>query len=80
MGTNKERDNPNLGEHASYIRFGNRLAEGIIIGCSLLSAMVPANKQILPFCIYLLLWFFNRLPSRVEDIYKISHQQDPGFL
>ena len=34
-------------------RFGNRLAEGITIGCSSLSAVVPAEEQIPAFCIYL---------------------------
>jgi len=46
---------------AGNIRFGNRLAEGITIGCSSLSAIVPADEQISAFCIYLRLWFFNRL-------------------
>jgi len=35
------------------IGFGNRLAEGITIGCSSLSAIVPADEQISAFCIYL---------------------------
>lgn len=34
-------------------RFGNRLAEGITIGCSSLSALIPAEEQISAFCIYL---------------------------
>jgi len=34
-------------------RFGNRLAEGITIGCSSLSAVVSADEQISAFCIYL---------------------------
>jgi hypothetical protein len=42
-------------------RFGNRLADGITIGCSSLSATVPAEEQILAFCIYLRLQYFNRL-------------------
>jgi hypothetical protein len=34
-------DKPQTGNN----RFGNRLAEGIIIGCSSLSAIVPADEQ-----------------------------------
>ena len=34
-------------------RFGNRLAEGITIGCSSLSTAVPADEQISAFYIYL---------------------------
>jgi len=34
-------------------RFGNKLAEGITVGCISLSAIVPAEKQISAFCIYL---------------------------
>jgi hypothetical protein len=34
-------------------RFGNRLADGITIGCNSLSAIVPADEQISAFCIYL---------------------------
>jgi len=39
--------------HACNKRFGNRLADGITIGCSSLSAAVPADEQISAFCIYL---------------------------
>ena len=38
-------------ENADNKRFGNRLAEGITIGCSSLSALVPADEQISAFCI-----------------------------
>jgi len=33
------------------------MAEEITIGCSSLSAAVPAEEQISAFCIYLRLWF-----------------------
>jgi hypothetical protein len=38
---------------ATNKRLGNRLAKGITIGCSWLSARVPAEEQISVFCIYL---------------------------
>ena len=38
---------------AAYIRFGNRLAEGITIGCSSLSATVPAEEYNSAFNCYL---------------------------
>jgi hypothetical protein len=33
----------------------------VIFGCSSLSTIVSAEEQISAFCIYLRLWFFNRL-------------------
>jgi hypothetical protein len=47
------RDKKLIGETAGNSRFGNRLADGITIGCSSLSAYVPAEEQISAFCIYL---------------------------
>jgi len=44
MELNNYFDN-RLNRNAAYIRFGNRLAEGITIGCSSLSATVPADEQ-----------------------------------
>jgi hypothetical protein len=41
------------------MRFGNRLAEGITIGCSSLSAMVSAEEQISDFCIFFHLLFLK---------------------
>ncbi len=40
-------------ENAHNERFGNRLAEGITMSCSSLSAIVPADEQISAFCTYL---------------------------
>jgi hypothetical protein len=38
---------------AANMGFGNRLADGITIGCSSLSAKVPADEQKSAFSIYL---------------------------
>jgi len=48
MADNKQKE-----ARTANKRLGNRLVEGITIGCSSLSAAVPAEEQILAFCIYL---------------------------
>jgi hypothetical protein len=40
-------------ETSANKRLGNRLADGITIGCGWLSAAVSADEQISAFCIYL---------------------------
>ncbi|MDQ6812595.1 MAG: hypothetical protein M3040_02470 [Bacteroidota bacterium] len=57
--------------------FGNRLAEGIPIGCSSLSAVVPADEQKSAFSIYLQLWYFTGLTFRAEGILKTSPSPSP---
>jgi hypothetical protein len=42
--------------YAANSRFGNRLEDGITIGCKSISAVVPAGHYKLSFSCYLHLW------------------------
>ena len=58
--------------------FGNRLAEGITIGCSSLLSAVPADEQKSAFSIYLQLWYFTGLTFRADGTLDTSPSPSPG--
>ncbi len=62
-----------------HTRFGNRLAEGITIGCPVRtgSAVVPAEEKISTLCIYLRLWFFNLADVRAKSSLNASAAASP---